>query len=67
MNMLGESAQGSPLIFEPNSEGRDEQPNPILEEMASTPSLQDTLQSIFGSENSATSEVEDIRSVASQS
>ena len=35
--------------------------------MASTPTLQDTLQSIFGSDYSVTSEVEDIRSVASQS
>ena len=42
-------------------------PNPSPEEMASTLTLQDTLQSIFGSEYSATSEVEDIRSVAPQS
>ena len=35
--------------------------------MASTSTLQDTLQSIFGSEYSATSEKKDIRSVASQS
>ena len=35
--------------------------------MASTPSLHDTLQSIFRSEYSATSEVEDICNVASQS
>ena len=70
MNTPGESAQGSPLISQPNSEDSDEhipKPNPSPEEMASTLNLKDTLQSIFGSEYSATSEVEDIRSVASQS
>ena len=70
MNTPGESAQVSPLISEPNSEDSDEhipEPNPSPEEMASTPTLQDTVQSMFRSEYSATSEVEDIHSVASQS
>ena len=70
LNTPGESAQESPLISEPNSEGSDEhipEPNPSPKKTASTPTLQDTLQSIRGSEYSATSEVEDIRSVASQS
>ena len=69
-DMPGESTQGSPLISEPNSEDSDEhtpEPNPSPKEMASISTLQDTLQSIFGSEYPATSEVEDIRSVASQS
>ena len=72
MDTPRESAQestGSPLISEPNSEDSDEhipEPDPNPDEIASTPTLQDTLQSIFGSDYSAMSEVEDIRSVASQ-